>query len=166
MYEFPKPGPEQERLSKLAGEWKSEVKFYVEPGAPPMVKPGAHSARMDVGGYFLLREFRVDLDDAGDFKALAFDGRGLTGYDPFQRKYIGVWVDSGSPALYQTEASFDALGDVYTETSRGPGPSGEPLVIRMVTTFRARDEMVLEMFRVGEDGSETLVTEIRNVRVS
>ena len=29
---------------------------------------------------------------------------GLTGYDPFQRKYLGVWADSGSPALYWTEA--------------------------------------------------------------
>jgi Protein of unknown function (DUF1579) len=86
MYEFPKPGAEQESLTKLSGDWKSEVKFYFAPDAPPMVKPGTYRAKLDLGGYFLHREFRVDLDDAGDFKALAFHGYGLTGYDPFQRK--------------------------------------------------------------------------------
>jgi Protein of unknown function (DUF1579) len=70
MYEFPKPGAEQEMLTKLSGEWKSEVRFHFALDAPPMVKPGTYRARLDLGGYFLHREFRVDLDDAGEFKAL------------------------------------------------------------------------------------------------
>jgi Protein of unknown function (DUF1579) len=164
VYEFPKPGPQQEQLAKLAGEWSSEVRFYYEPGAPPMVSPGSATARLDIGGYFLDREFRVELEDAGDFKGLAFHGRGLTGFDPFEGKYRGVWVDSGSPALYFTEGSFDATGNVYTETSRGPDPTGGPLVIRMVTTMQGRDESLLQMFRVAEDGTETLVTEIASHR--
>jgi Protein of unknown function (DUF1579) len=165
MYEFPKPGAEQETLTKLSGDWKSEVKFYFAPDAPPMVKPGTYRARLDLGGYFLRREFRVDLDDAGDFKALAFHGYGLTGYDPFERKYRGVWADSGSPALYLTEGSFNAAGDVYTETSRGPDPTGKPLVMRMVTTLRGRDRLSLQMYRIEEGGTETLITEMDHVRL-
>jgi hypothetical protein len=153
-------------LTKLAGEWKSEVRFHYAPGAPPMVKPGSHRAALDLGGYFLRREFRVDLEDAGDFKALAFHGYGLTGYDPFQQKYAGVWADSGSPAIYFTEGAFNDAGDIYTETSRGPDPTGKPLVIRLVTTIRGRDRMSLQMFRVDESGTEALVTEMDHVRVT
>jgi hypothetical protein len=121
----------------------------------------ADRAKLDLGGYFLHREFRVDLD----FKALAFHGYGLTGYDPFQRKYLGVWADSGSPALYLTEGSFNAAGDVYTETSRGPDPTGKPLVMRMVTTLRGRDRLPLQMYRIEEGGTETLITEMDHVRI-
>jgi hypothetical protein len=165
MYAFPKPGAEQATLAKLSGNWKSQVKFYFAPGAPPMVKPGAYTAKLELGGYFLHREFRVDLDAADDFKAIAFHGYGLTGYDPFQRKYLGVWVDSGSPALYLTEGSFDATGAVYTETSRGPDPSGGALVIRMVTTLHGRDHLTFEMYRVEQDGGQSLITEMDHLRV-
>lgn len=165
MYEFPKPGKEQETLETLGGEWRSEVRFYYAPGAPPMVRAGTYRAEVDLGGYFLRREFRVALDDAGDFKALAFHGYGLTGYDPFQRKYLGAWADSGSPALYLTEGCFNAEGDVFTETSRGPDPAGKPLVLRMVTTVLGRDRLSLKMVRIGEGGAETLITEMEHLRV-
>jgi hypothetical protein len=165
MYEFPKPGAEQALLAKWTGDFHSDVRFYVAPGVPPMVKTGSYSAKLDLGGYFLHREFRVELDDAGDFKALAFHGRGLTGYDPFQRKYVGVWVDSGSPALYLTQASFNAAGDTYMETSHGPDPNGHPLILRMVTTFSDRDRLSFKMFRVDASGGETLTAEMDHVRI-
>lgn len=165
MSEFPKPGAEQATLTKLTGDWKSEVRFYSAADAPPMVRPGTYKAQLDVGGYFLHRELRVDLDAVGDFKAIAFHGRGFTGYDPFQQKYLGVWVDSGSPALYLTEGSFNADGDVYTETSRGPDPTGKPLVMRMLTTLSGQDRLSFKMYRVEEGGGETLITEMEHVRV-
>jgi hypothetical protein len=165
MYEFPPPGDEQQKLDMLAGDWSSEVRFYFDPAAEPMVKPGTYRATLDLGGYFLRREFRVDLDDAGDFKALAFHGFGLTGYDPFQRKYCGFWADSGSPAIYRTEATFDPSGDVYTETSHGPDPTGEPMRLRMVTTRHDPDHLQFNLFRTDDSGGETLVTEMRHTRV-
>jgi hypothetical protein len=165
MYEFPKPGAEQQALTTLSGDWNSEVRFYFDANAAPMVKPGTYRAKLDLGGYFLHREFRVDLDDAGDFKALAFHGYGLTGYDPFQRKYLGVWADSGSPALYLTEGSFDATGDVYTETSHGPDPTGKPLTLRMVTTRQNRDHMSFRIYRTNEGADETLITEMEHTRI-
>ena len=93
MYDFPKVGPEQERLSLFTGEWDSQVRFYFDPSLPPMEKIGRYTAKLDLGGYFLHREFEVQLDDAGTFAELAFHGRGLTGYDPFARKYLGVWAE-------------------------------------------------------------------------
>jgi hypothetical protein len=164
MYEFPKPGAEHETLAMLAGDWNSEVRFYFDVTSEPMVKPGTYRARLDLGGYFLQREFRVDLDDAGEFNAVAFHGYGLTGYDPFQRKYLGVWVDSGSPALYFTEGAFDASGDVYTEMSRGPDPTGRPMTLRMVTTRHGRDRLTFNLYRTDHGDNETLITEMEHTR--
>ena len=155
---------EHETLTTVTGDWDSEVTFYYDPGAEPMVKRGTYHAKLDLEGYFLHREFRVNLDDAGDFKSLAFHGYGLTGFDPFQRKYLGVWADSGSPALYWTEAAFDASGIVYTETSHGPDPVGKPLNLRMVTTTHGPDRMSFKIFRPDGGSGDVLITEMQHYR--
>jgi Protein of unknown function (DUF1579) len=156
MFEFPKPGPEHERLRALTGVWDSQVKFYSQPGTPPEESNGEYAAELDLGGYFLARDFA--------FGGQAFVGRGLTGFDPYKRKYVGVWVDSGSPAVYHTEGAFDASGRVYTETSEGPDPHGKPLKMRMTTEVTDRDHLLFKMYRVGDDGTQTLITEIIHTR--
>jgi hypothetical protein len=125
----------------MMGEWNSQVKFYFQPGTPPMESNGTYTAKLDLGGYFLHREFEVELDSAADFKGLAFHGRALTGYDPYQKKYIGVWADSGSPAIYRTEGAFNKSGNLYTEISEGPDP-GKPMKFRMTTELWDQDHML------------------------
>ena len=164
MYDFPQPGAEQERLKQMTGEWNSQVKFYFQPGTPPMESNGTYRAKLDLGGYFLHREFEVELDSAADFTGLAFHGRALTGYDPYQKKYIGVWADSGSPAIYRTEGAFDKSGNLYTEISEGPDPEGKPMKFRMTTELKDQDHMLFKMYRPSEDGEEYLVTEIAHTR--
>jgi hypothetical protein len=164
MYEFPKPGAQQERLSLFAGEWDSHVRFYFDPSMPPMEKTGRYTARLDLGGYFLHREFEVQLDEAGDFSALAFHGRGLTGFDPFVGKYIGVWADSGSPALYQVEGAFDTTGKIFKEDSVGPGPSGEELRLSMTTEAAGPDRLLFKISRKLDSGEEVPITEMEHVR--
>lgn len=159
MYEFAKPGKEQQQLHKLTGEYSSEVKFYFMPDQPPMVSKGSFKAFINLGGYFLDREFKVNLDDAENFSGLAFHGRAYTGYDPFKRKYIGVWIDSGSPALYITEGYFSDSGNIYHETSIGPDPQGNPMKMRM-TTEVDNGKLLFTMFRANEDGSEILITKM------
>jgi Protein of unknown function (DUF1579) len=164
MYEFPQPGQEQERLKVLTGMWDSLVRFYFEPGSPPMENRGRSVYKLELGGYFLFREIDVELDSAGEFKGMGFQGRAFTGYDPYRNKYIGVWVDSGSPALYYTEGTFDESGNVYTETSEGPDADGRPLKMRMTTEVQDQDHMLFKMYRLGEDGEAFLVTEIAHSR--
>ena len=164
MYDFPQPGAEQERLEQMTGDWNSQVKFYFQPGTPPMERDGTYTAQLDLGGYFLHREFEVELEDAADFTGLAFHGRALTGFDPYQNKYIGVWADSGSPAIYRTEGAFDQSGKLYIETSEGPDPEGKPMKFRMTTEIKDQDHMLFKMYRPSEDGEEYLTTEIAHTR--
>jgi hypothetical protein len=156
MFDFPKPGPEHERLRLLTGVWDSQVRFYYQPAMPPEESQGEYTAKLDLGGYFLARDF--------DFGGQTFVGRGLTGYDPYKNKYVGVWVDSGSPAVYHTEGAFDESGTVYTETSEGPEPHGKPLKMRMTTEIKDENHLLFRMYRVGDDAKETLITEITHTR--
>lgn len=164
MYDFPKAGPEHERFSLFTGEWDSQVRFYFDPTQPPMEKTGRYSATLNLGGYFFDREFEVQLDDAGDFAQLAFHGRGLTGYDPFESKYLGIWADSGSPALYRTEGVFDASGKVFTESSVGPCPDGKELYLRLITEVIDPDHQRFSIRRPTGAGEDVLITEMVHTR--
>ena len=51
-----KPGPEHKQLESLVGTWDEEIKFWMEPGKPPMTFKGSSQNRMILGGRFLLCE--------------------------------------------------------------------------------------------------------------
>src|SRR5262245_13935796 len=99
--DFPKPGPEHEKLKQMAGMWEGQIKASFEPGKPAQEGKGEYTSKLDLGGFFLMGEVKSHL--AG----MPFQGRALTGYDPFKKRYVGVWVDSMSPGIYTTEGSFD-----------------------------------------------------------
>lgn len=156
--EFPKPGPEQEQLKKLAGDWQGECKFY-PPGAEDAVEfEGNYTAKLDVGGYFLISKFE------GNLGGQAFQGRGMTGYDPFQKKYTGVWVDSMGPAIYHIRGEWDKAGKTYTEQMKGPRPDGKPMKMRLVTKVIDDDQLHMTMYAPGEDGKEARMMEIKYTR--
>jgi hypothetical protein len=156
--DFPKPTAEHDLLKQMAGVWDAQIKCTFEPGKPPQESKGEFSAKLDLGGFFLVTEIKAEL--AG----MPFQGRGLTGYDPFKKKYVGVWVDSMSPALYTIEGSFDKSGKVFTEMMEGPDPKGKPMKMRAVTEVKGNERMQFSMFARGDDGKESLMMEIAYTR--
>jgi hypothetical protein len=159
--EFPKPGAEHEQLKRLAGEWDALVKCQMpasDGSSSTQESKGQYTAKLDVGGYFLVTEFKCQLGGQ------AFQGRGLNGYDPFKKKYVGVWVDSMGPSIYPVEGAFDESGKVYTETMTGPNPQGKPMKMRMTTEIKDNDHLRFKMFVTGEDGKETPMMEIAYTR--
>jgi hypothetical protein len=85
---------------------------------------------------------------------MKFTGRGLDGYDPARKKYVGVWVDSMSPAPLVSEGTFDAAGKVLTMTGEGFGQDGKPNKYRMVTEYKDKDHFVFTMNVANADGKE------------
>src|SRR5262245_32992341 len=76
--EFPKPGPQQELLKQMAGVLDGQVKCLV-PGKGLQESKGVLKSKLDVGGFFLVTEFK------GELAGQPFQGRGITGYDPFKK---------------------------------------------------------------------------------
>ena len=119
---------------------------------------GEYNAKLDLGGYFLVTEFKCQLGGQ------AFHGHGLNGYDPFKKKYVGVWVDSMGPCIYNVEGTFDEGGKVYHETVTGPDPQGKPMKMRTTTRIEDSDHLSSKMFIVADEGKEMLMLEIAYTR--
>lgn len=156
--EFPKPGPEHEQLKQMVGIWEGNLRSTFEPGKSPLEGKGMFEAKMDLGGYFLVTEFKGEIGDK------PFQGRGVTGYDPLKKKYTGVWVDSMSPAIHTTEGAFDKSGKVFSEAVECYDPKGTPIKTRVVTTIKDKDHMHFQTFVEGKDGKESMTMEIAYTR--
>ena len=144
-----KPGAEHEIFKELAGEWDAQVKFFMEPGKPPDESKGSYSARLDVGGFFLVTDYK------GTMFGSTFRGHGISGYDPLKKKYVGVWVDSMSPSIYHLEGTYDKSGKVLNEVMQGPDPmTGKTMKMRTSTEIKGKDEMTFKIFSVPEEGKK------------
>jgi hypothetical protein len=142
-----KPGPEHERLKKLEGTWDATVKFGDNESK------GTMTWKMDLGGLWLLGHFK------GEFGGQEFQGRGVDGYDPIKKKYVGIWIDSMSPTPMISEGNYDEVGKVVTMHSEGRGEDGKPTKIKSVTEIKDADNLVLTMSSVDKDGKDqTMMT--------
>lgn len=156
--EMPKPGPEHAKLKEMAGAWTAVVKCSFEPGKPAQESKGESTAKLDLGGFFLVTEFKATL------LGMPFHGHGISGYDPYKKKYVGVWVDTMSPGIFRSEGTFDKSGKILTEMMEGPDPKGNVMKMRIVTEMKDADHMHFQMYSQGENGKETLTMEIAYTR--
>lgn len=138
----PKPGAEHARLKQLEGTWDAVMKMG------DMESKGTMVYKMDLGGLWLTSDFQ------GEFGGQKFSGRGLDGYDPGRKKYVGVWVDSMSTTPMLSEGNFDKDGKVMTMSGEGPGPDGSPTKFKMTTEFRDKDSIYWTMYSPGPDGKD------------
>jgi hypothetical protein len=148
------PTAEHLALKRLTGAWSARIKRYESRDAKAHESTGEFLARMDLGGLFLVRDM--------NFGMQGFQGHGLTGWDPFEKAYLGTWVDSLSPVIYRTVGHFDEAGR-YCEESTGPDLDGLPIRVRLVSTIVGKDQMLFQMFH-GEGDAEYLALEIEHTR--
>ena len=155
--ELPKPGPEHQLLAQFAGEWDAKLTCNFPGTEGPIETSGSQSAKLDVGGFFLIANFK------SEFFGQPFKGHAVTGYDPFQKKYTGVWVDSMGPGVYQTTGEFTKDGKTYNETMTGPGQDGKPVKFRSVMKINDENHMTFTMYSV-EEGKDTQMMKIEYTR--
>jgi hypothetical protein len=92
--EMPKPGEAHEKLACGAGVWIGEEKMPPSPWAPDgIIAVGRHEARMALGGFALITDYRQTVNDA-----TTYEGHSVTVYDDRAQRYLMYWFDSmGSP---------------------------------------------------------------------
>jgi len=158
MGNYPKPGPEHQKLRRLTGAWSARIKYFPPGGEAPEESNGEYLARMDIGGFFLYRDI--------NFGIVGYQGRGLTGWDPFQKAYVGTWVDSTSPCIYPTRGHFDAEKGTFSEISEGPDENGELVRLRMSTEIIDNNQMLFRIWqRLNKTSDEeALMLEIAHTR--
>lgn len=142
-------------LKTYVGKWDVEVKSFEQPGMPPMTSKGSMTGELILGGRFALCRFE------GQMMEMPFMGLQLIGYDLFQNKYVGLWIDSMSTAFYHTTGTLNVAGKVLTETGMWPDPmTGGSDKVKIVTAVLSPSQYKWHMFRVGPDGKEVMTMEI------
>ena len=149
MPPMPKPGPEHAVLAADVGTWDAIVEVFPGPGAPAMKSSGVEVNTL-VGGMWLVTEFK------GEMMGMPFEGRGLAGYDPNKKKYVGTWVDTMSTGFAAVESTYDASTKTISGVMEGPDMTGKLMKMREIVQRTGANTRVFSMYAIGADGKETL----------
>ena len=155
----PQPTVEHQQLAREVGVWDAEVRFWMHPGAEPMVNAGSETCEM-LGGFWLLSKF------SGSFGGMPFTGVGQTGYDPETGEYVSTWIDSMTSNVLLSRGTYDVATHTLTLTGEGKDTmTGKPKQIKMTTQYTDEDhkQFILNEAAIGSDAWRK-VMEINYVR--
>lgn len=159
MMKLAQPGEHHEHLSRMAGKWNSEGKFWMQPGAEPTVSMGTVEVISIMGGRWMKSDF------AAEFMGQPFIGLGLDGYDNLSQKHIGVWIDSMGTMMMTFEGTCQDNGRVTTTYADFVDPAtGTAMTMKSVTSFIDDKTWKLDGYMQMPDGSEFKSMEILYTR--
>ncbi len=136
------PGPAHKALDALAGNWKAEVKCWMEPGGQANISQGTAKASWTLNGRFLEEEFH------GEMMGKPFTGRSLMGYDNIKQTFNTVWVSDMQTSIFTSEGKADSGNKVITLEGKSTCAATGQKDVPVKTVFRiiSPDKHVFEMF--------------------
>lgn len=139
------PGPQHKALDALVGNWKAEVKCWMEPGSEAQISKGTAKTAWTLNGRFLEEEFK------GDMMGKPFVGRSLMGYDNVKQTFNMVWVADSQTSMFFCEGKGDSGNKVITlEGTTSCAVRGKDIPTRCVFRLQDGNKHIFEMF----DGSQ------------
>lgn len=146
--EFPKPTAEHNKLREVAGVWKVQSTFYMDPNpaTPPMVTEAKETVET-------FGDFWIRCVYESDFMGQPFKGQATLGYDPEKKQYVSTWIDSMSPTFFHFRGNFK--GDTLVMKGRAfDCMSKMEANYRTTEVHKSPNERVFEMFMELPDGKE------------
>ncbi len=137
-----KSSPALDHLKQLEGTWEATIKAE---GGPDI--KGTMVYKMDIGGHWLVSRFKSETG----FGTGPFSGMGLDSYDPAQKKYVSVWVDSMGNAPMVTHGDYDEATHSMTMTGKGPGPDGKMTNYKTVLKVDDKDHLTFTLAPADSD---------------
>lgn len=150
--EFPKPGPEHQKIKELEGTWDAVMEFGGQKSKATAIYKSI------CGGMWMQSDFE------GDFGGIKFQGHGLDGYNLHKKKYVGVWVDSMETAPLNFEGDYDPKSKLLVMTGESVGRDGKPQKFKNTTEMKDKDHFTFKMYMVQPDGKEVLAFSIDYTR--
>jgi hypothetical protein len=152
------PSKEHEGLAHEVGVWDGESSMWTSPDSEPVKSKGVETNKL-MGKFWLLSEF------VGDMMGEKFEGRGVTGYDPLKKQYVGTWVDTMVPFVFTLSGTYDEATHTLTMTMEGiDAMTGKPSKWKSVTVYTSDDTKTFELHVPGEDGKLWKMMEIKYTR--
>ncbi|MEO6034014.1 MAG: DUF1579 domain-containing protein [Verrucomicrobiota bacterium] len=132
------PSAGHKALEPLVGDWKAEVKCWMDPDGPPHISKATATTKWTLNGHFIEEEFH------GEMMGRPFTGRSLTGYDNTKQVYQSVWLSDMQTSMF---------------TSAGKGENGNKVITLLGTTTCAatgrKDVSIKTVFRVSDSNRHT-----------
>ena len=153
------PGPAHKALEALVGNWRAEVKCWMDPGGAPEASQATSENRWILNGRFLQQDFH------GEMMGKPFNGLSLLGYDNFKQTFNSVWVSDMQTAMFTSEGKGESGYKVITLEGKSSCPATGRKDVPMKTVFRllSPDKHVFEMFD-GSKGDNAKTMEITYTR--
>jgi hypothetical protein len=149
------PGPEHQRLAKLAGKWKLQVTSWMAPGAPPQKSEASAEFKSIFGGRYLHQEVK------GDMMGQPFEGMGIEGFDNVTRERFGTWVDNMSTGAMLVRGKCAADAKKCTLKGRVPDAlAGKEVPVSETVTTTDDNHFTFEMNGPGPGGKTFKMLEI------
>ena len=155
------PADAHNKLNDLEGTWDVDMKIYEHgPTNPPTVSKGTSVKSWTVGHRFLREEYK------GEMMGMPFEGLGYTGFDNYNKKYVGSWVDNTTTQMLTMSGVIDQAGKLLTMYGSMDewmtGQNGEP--VKYVTRILGKDKHVFEVHNLALDGPNTMMMEATYTR--
>jgi hypothetical protein len=130
---------EHELLHQDIGVWEATILAAAAPGQQPTAEKGTESIVATCNGLWSWSDFK------GQMMGAPFEGHALVGFDANEKKYVSVWIDSMSAVAAKTVGTFDEAKKAFTFTGSCNDPTGKPMSIHEVLTWKDADTRVLKM---------------------
>ena len=150
MQEYSTPNVNHEVLKSLEGNWKTHVKFWMDPKAPAQESEGTAISKMIMDDHFLEQNYN------GNMMGKPFEGRAIWGYDNLRKEYAGLWFDNMATGIMVSSGEYDAKAKTLTEegTMSCPITQEAHRWYKAVTTIVDADHYMYESYMKDKDGKE------------
>ena len=156
--EYMTPGAMHDLLAKSVGEWKTEIKSWMDPSMPPTVTEGKSVCESILGGRFFHSK------ESANFMGMPFEGFAISGYDNATKKFFSYWVDNMSTGGMVVEGSYDEATKTFTYAGSGMSFTGE-YKVREIIQHINDDESMFTMYMEESGKPEMKMMEIKYTRI-
>jgi hypothetical protein len=145
-----KPGPGHKALEHYVGNWKCDVKCWMDPKGQPEQSQGTSKMSWIMGGRYLQEEFQ------GQMMGRPFNGRVVLTFNSVKQTYQSVWFDDMNLALFMTEGRGDSKGITLEGKSSCPVTGQTDIPMKIVLRVLSPDKHTFEMFDGSQGNAKTM----------
>lgn len=149
---MPRPGAEHKLLLRGIGTWDASIDMLGQ------ASKGTMQIEAGPGGFTTFSRF------SGDMGGMAFEGRGVDGYDENKKKFVSLWTDTMVPYPILMDGTWDEKAQTMTMFGDMPDMTGKLVKHRLVTKWSGGDVMDFEVFTPGADGKDASAFKIHYAR--
>ena len=146
MTQNAKPGAAHSNLAKLAGEYTTNTKLFMAPGAPPQESAGEAKLWMTLDGRFLSE------DDSGMFFGQPTKGFKMIGYNNASKRYEGIWTYTMSTSIMTLNGDSKDDGKTINFAATYDDQNGVKQKLDIVMRQTDSDHLIVELSGKQPDG--------------